>query len=148
MLVCILIEGVFCCRLLHGVPAGEVVLVAKTLEDALRGVPPLAMVLLAIPPQPLIDESGKPIELRTAHRRRASVPRRNGEREHLPHALARDPEMARRRALAHPVPARQTDLALQLHGVNPPAIPNIWKGLTHWQSFAPPRQDHPAATVV
>ena len=31
----------------------------------------------------------------------------------LPHALARDPEMARRRALAHPVPARQTHLAIQ-----------------------------------
>ncbi len=37
------------------------------------------------------------------------------ELEHLLHALARDPEMARRRALAHPVPARQTDLAIQLH---------------------------------
>ena len=70
------------------VPAGEAVLVAKTLEDALRGVPLLAMVLLAIPPQPLVDESGKSIELRTAHRRCASVPRRDGELEHLPHALA------------------------------------------------------------
>ena len=98
-----------------GVPAGEAVLVAKTLEDPLRGVPLLAMLVLAIPPQPLVDESGKPIELRTAHRRRAPVPRRNAEREHLPHALARDPEMARRRALAHRVPARQTDLAIQLH---------------------------------
>ena len=36
--------------------------------------------------------------------------------------------MARRRALAHPVPARQTDLAIQLHGVNPPALPIIGKG--------------------
>ena len=26
--------------------------------------------------------------------------------------------------------------------------PHHRKGLTHWQSFAPPRQDHPAATVV
>ena len=70
------------------VPTGEAVLVAKTLEDALRGVPLLAMLVLAIPPQPLVDESGEPIELRTARRRRASVPRRIGEREHLPHALA------------------------------------------------------------
>ena len=111
-----------------GVPTGEVVLVAKTLEDALRGVPLLATVLLAIPPQPLVDKPGESIELRTAHRRRASVPRRNGEREHLPHALARDPEMARRRALAHPVPARQTNLAIQLHGVNPPTLPMTGKG--------------------
>ena len=43
-----------------GVPTGEVVLVAKTLEDPLRGVPLLAMLVLAIPPQPLVDESGKP----------------------------------------------------------------------------------------
>ena len=87
------------------------------------------------------------------HRRRASVPRRNGEREHLPHALARDPEIARRRALAHPVPARQTDLAIQLHGVNPPALPATGKGRhtgrallrrsgtvppLPWSTFAPP----------
>ena len=70
------------------VPAGEAVLVAKTLEDALRGVLLLAMLVLAIPPQPLVDESGETIELRTAHRRRASVPRRDRELEHLPHALA------------------------------------------------------------
>ena len=48
-------------------------LVAKTIEDALRGVPLLAMLVLAIPPQPLVDESGKSVELRTAHRRRAPV---------------------------------------------------------------------------
>ena len=35
--------------------------------------------------------------------------------------------MACRRALAHPVPARQTDLAIQLHGVNPPALPTTGK---------------------
>ena len=36
--------------------------------------------------------------------------------------------MARRRALAHPVPARQTHLAIQLHGVNPPTLPMTGKG--------------------
>ena len=61
--------------------------------------------------------------------------------------------MARRRALAHPVPARQTDLAIQLHGVNPPALPVTGKGRQTgrvllrrggtipplpWSSFAPP----------
>ena len=71
-----------------GVPAGEAVLLAKTLEDALRGVPLLAMLVLSIPPQSLVDESAEAVELRTAHRHRASVPKRNGEREHLPHALA------------------------------------------------------------
>jgi len=81
------------------------------------------------------------------------MPRRNAELEHLPHALARDPEMARRRALAHPVPARQTNLAIQLHGVNPPALPVTGKGRhtgrdllrrdgtippLPWSRFAPP----------
>ena len=61
--------------------------------------------------------------------------------------------MARRRALAHPVSARQTDLAIQLHGVNPPALPATGKGRhtgrvllrrdgtippLPWSSFAPP----------
>ena len=70
------------------VPAGEAVLVAKTLENALRSVLLLAMVVVAIPAQPLVDESGESIELRTTHRGRAPVPRRNGELQHLPHALA------------------------------------------------------------
>ena len=135
------------------VPAGEAVLVAKTLENALRRVLLLAMVVVAVPAQPLVDESGESIELGTAHRGRAPVPRRNAELEHLPHALARDTEMARRRALAHPVPARQTYLAIQLHGVNPPALPVTGKGRhtgrvslrrdgnippLPWSSFAPP----------
>ena len=30
--------------------------------------------------------------------------------------------------LAHPVPARQTDLAIQLHGMNPPTLPVTGKG--------------------
>ena len=38
--------------------------------------------------------------------------------------------MARGRALAHPVPARQTDFAIQLHGMNPPTLPVTGKGQT------------------
>ena len=59
------------------VPAGKAVLVAKTIEDAARRVPLLAMVVVAVPAQPLVDESGEPIELRTAHRRGAPVSRRH-----------------------------------------------------------------------
>ena len=58
------------------VPAGEAVLVSKTLEDALRCVPLFAMLVLAIAPQPLVDESGESIKLRTAHR--DSVPEAKG----------------------------------------------------------------------
>ena len=38
---------------------GEAVLVTKTFEDALRGVPLLATVLLASPPQPLVERIGE-----------------------------------------------------------------------------------------
>ena len=61
--------------------------------------------------------------------------------------------MARRRALAHPVPARQTDFAIQIHGMNPPTLPVTGKGSQSgrvllrrsgtvpplpWSTFAPP----------
>ena len=36
------------------------------------------------------------------------------------HALARNPEMTRRRTLAHPVPAGETDLPIQFHGMHAP----------------------------
>ena len=58
-----------------------------------------------------------------------------------------------RGALAHPVPARQTDLAIQLHGMNLPTLPVTGKGSQTgrvllrrsgtvpplpWSTFAPP----------
>ena len=56
--------------------------------------------------------------------------------------------MARGRALAHPVPARQTDLAIQLHGMNLPTLPMTGKGSQNGRVSAPPQRDRPAATVV
>ena len=38
--------------------------------------------------KPLLDQPGKLVELRTAHRRCASVARRHRKLKHLPHALA------------------------------------------------------------
>ena len=62
--------------------------------------------------------------------------------------------MPRRRALAHPLPARQAYLAIQLHGMNPPALALAVAGKGHtgrvllrrgrtapplpWSTFAPP----------
>ena len=63
------------------VPASESVLVTKTLEDALRRVPPLRIAVAAIVPKPLLDQRGKLVELRSAHRRRASVARRDRKTE-------------------------------------------------------------------
>lgn len=61
--------------------------------------------------------------------------------------------MARARALAHPLTTTQTDLAIQLHGVNTPALPATGKGRhtgrvllrrsgvippLPWSTFSPP----------
>ena len=69
--------------------------------------------------------------------------------------------MARGRALAHPVPARRTDLAIQLHGMNPPTLPVTGKGSRSgrvllrrsgtvpplpWSAFAPPFALHRGQT--
>ena len=70
------------------VPTGESVLVTKTLEDAPRGVPLLPIAVAAIVLKPLLDQPGKLVELRSAHRRCASVARRDRKLKHLPHALA------------------------------------------------------------
>ena len=111
-----------------GVPTGEVVLVAKTLEDALRGVPLLAMVLLAIPRS---HSSISPVNPSSFGRRTGAVRRYPGGTENASIFLTLSRETPKWRAAARsliPSPARQTDLAIQLHGVNPPALPIIGKG--------------------
>ena len=70
------------------VPTGESVLVTKTLEDALRRVPLLPIAVATIVLKPLLDQPGKLVELRSAHRRCASVAWRHRKLKHLPHALA------------------------------------------------------------
>ena len=102
--------------------------------------------------QPSVDEVGEPVELRAANRCRAPIPRRHREPKHLPHTLTRDPKVTRRRALAHPIATRHTDLPVQIHGVHPPALPVTGKGHTGrdlprrggaippqpWSNFSPP----------
>ena len=68
------------------------------------------------------------------------------EAQHLLHALARDPEMTRRRALAHTVPTGETDLPIELHGENAPALPVARKGQSG-RVLLRPQRDHHAATV-
>ena len=100
----------------------ESVLGAQPMEHPLGSVALLAR-LRAVLLQPPLDELGEPVELRATDPHRAPIPWRHGILQHLPHALARDSEVLRRRALAQPLPARQAYLAIQLHGVNPPALP-------------------------
>ena len=135
------------------VPAGEAVLVAKTLEDALRGVPLLAMVLLAIPPQPLVDESGNSS---ASQLRRASdgapalcvgtpAGRRTRASSSRSRVRPRNGAPPRARSSRPGTPDAPCDTAPRCESSHPP---HDRKGLTLWQSFAPPRRDHPAATVV
>ena len=72
--------------------------------------------------------------------------------QHLPHALARDSKMLRRRALAHPLPGRQARLAIPLHDMKISVLLVSGKGHTGrallrcsgtippppWSTFLPP----------
>jgi hypothetical protein len=129
-----------------GVAAGEAVLVAQPLEHPLRGVALLGA-LDEIVSQPLVDDLGEPVQLRPPHGRRPLIPGRNRKAEHLPHALARDPEVTRRRACAHPVPTGETNLPIQLHAENTPALPVARKGQSG-RVLLRPQRAYPAATVA
>ena len=93
------------------VAAGEPMLITKPIEDALGGVPLLAMHrLVAI--EPRIDDLGKPIQLRPLDRCRSPIARRHREGQGLLHRITRDVEMGCCRTLAHAVGAGQTNLSI------------------------------------
>ena len=92
--------------------------------------------------QPLIDDLGEPVQLRAPNRCRPPIARRYRKAQHLLHALARNPEMTRRRTHAHPVPARETDLPIQFHGMHAPA-PRRRKGSSGRVSLRPQRDNPP-----
>ena len=54
--------------------------------------------------------------------------------------------MKRRRTLAHPVPAGETDLPIKFHGMHAPALPVAGKG-SSGRVLLRPQRDNPAATV-
>ena len=108
-----------------GVAADKPVLVPEPLEHPLGRVALLGA-LAEIVQQPLLDDRGEPVELRPPDRCGPPIPRRNREPEHLPYAVARDPEMPGRLTLAHRVaaclPARQSaqaagDANVELHNL-------------------------------
>ncbi|MCA8909464.1 MAG: dTDP-4-dehydrorhamnose 3,5-epimerase family protein [Rhodospirillaceae bacterium] len=55
--------------------------------------------------------------------------------------------MTRRRALAHPISTRETDLPIKLHGEYAPALPAARKGQTG-RDLLRPQPDYPTATVA
>jgi hypothetical protein len=95
----------------NGVAAAEPVLVAQPLEHRLRRVALLA-VLGEILQQPPFDDLGETVQLRPLDLGAPPISGRYRKTQHLLHGLARDPEMKRRRALAHPVPAGETHLPI------------------------------------
>src|SRR5438270_4007563 len=96
----------------NGDPAGIAVLVAKPLEDPLRGVPLLPRPALILR-QDTVDDPGERVELRTRRWSPPPVPRRNRERQHLGYCPRIDPKLPRR------FPSAQT---LDLYGVPNPSI--------------------------
>jgi len=95
--------------------------VAQTIRCPLGGTVLLA-VPIRVPVEPRIDDRGKPIRLRPIDRRPAPKARGRRERQYLVHTVARDVEVACRRALVPAVGAGQTNLPAKFHGVSKPAM--------------------------
>src|SRR6202007_190949 len=129
-----------------GVAAGEPMLVPQPIKNPLGRVTLLA-VLASVIAQPLLDDLGEPVQLRPLDRRRPPIPRRYRKTQHLLHALARNPKVARRLARTHPVPYGETNLQIQFHGENAPALPDARKGKSG-RVLLRRQRDYPAATVA
>src|SRR5271156_6822970 len=129
-----------------GVAAGEPVLVPQPIKNPLGRVTLLA-VLASVIAQPLVDDLDKPVQLRPLDRRCPPIPRRYRKPQHLLHALARNPKVTRRLARTHPVPKGETNLQIQFHGENAPALPAERKGKSG-RVFPRQQGDYPAATVA
>src|SRR6185503_6916615 len=110
-----------------------------------------------------VDDLGEPVQLRTLDRRRPPIPRRYRKAQHLLHALARNPEVTCRLARTHPVPTGETNLQIQFHGENAPALPAARKGKSGrvllrrysgtipplpWMTFPPPFRQGLASRAV
>ena len=133
--------------ILHdGIAANEPVLIPQPFENTLGGVALLAVPALILS-QPRIDNLGEPIQLRPLDLGPPPVTGRHRKTQHLLHAVARNPEMTRRRTLTHAVSTSKTHLPIQFHGENTPALPAARKGQSG-RLLRRPQQDHPAATVA
>src|SRR5712691_1679152 len=108
----------------NGDPASVAVLVAKPLEDPLRGMPLLLRSALI-----LRQDRGERVELRTRRRPAPPVPGRHRKRQHLRYRSWVDPITPRRFPLAQTLNLnRITNLSIELHALHPPASPLSDKG--------------------
>src|SRR5215213_2586235 len=107
--------------LYDGDPAGVAVLVAKPLEDPLRGMP-LLLRSRFIRRQDRLNDPGERVELRTRRRPAPPIPGRHRKRQHLRHRPRVDPVTPRRFPPAHTLNLnRVTNLSIKLHALHPPA---------------------------
>src|SRR5690349_4291784 len=103
----------------NGDPAGIAVLVAKPLEDPLRGVPLLPRPALILR-QDTVDDPGERVELRTRRRSPPPIPGRYRERQHLGYCPRVNPKLPRGFPSAQTLDLyRVTNPPIKLHHLHP-----------------------------
>src|SRR5262249_9456750 len=115
------------------------VLVAKPVEDPLRGMPLLSRPTFIRRQDPVDDPSIR-IQLRTRRRSAPSVPGGHRKRQHLRYRPRVDPKAPRRFPPAHTFNLnRKTNLSVKLHALHPsapaafrqrPSLPDFYSGAT------------------
>ncbi len=111
-----------------GDSAGEAVLVTQPLMDALGRMALLFQVGLIVF-EDLVDDRNIWVKLGANRRAFPAISRRNCVFQHLRNRLAVDPEMARRRALAHCFDMAHTpNAAVHIHSVHLPALNSFVSG--------------------
>ena len=104
-----------------GDPSGVAVLVAKTFENPLRGMPLLPRTTLILH-QDTVDDPGERIQLWARRPPASPIPRRHRKRQHLGYRPRVDPITPRRFPPAHALDLnRITNLSIELHALHPPA---------------------------
>ena len=122
-----------------GDPARVAVLVAKPVEDPLRGMPLLSRPTFIRRQDPVDDPSIR-IQLRTRRRSAPPVPGGHRKRQHLRYRPRVDPKAPRRFPPAHTFNLnRKTNLSVKLHALHPsapaafrqrPSLPDFYSGAT------------------
>ena len=95
-----------------------------------------------------VDNLDKRIELRTANRLAASIPRRNRKPQHLLNSPAINPENTGSLASAHALDEnRSPDPSIQFHALHPRPLPKA-RRLTLAEFCSGQQPDHPATSVA
>src|SRR5271165_3957835 len=120
----------------NGDPAGIAVLVAKPLEDPLRGMPLLPRPALILR-QDTVDDPGERIQLRTRRRPAPPVPGRYREHQHLGYCPRVNPKLSRRFPSAQTLDLyRVTNPPIKLHHFHPPPSAITPKGYLLPESYS------------